>query len=161
MNPQTVKTPKTIPLATTHAHAGGNVIPTTTNSVAPPLIDWNLLASTRASYAAAPFVAISRMISVIIGAFPSTITQGEKVATTPSPAILMSSALEACSTSHVDALSEEEEGALAFEEAVSSFLLFVLLLTLESPHGKRRSGNLLSRDQFRSCAVLAEQMRID
>ncbi|KAL3794963.1 LOW QUALITY PROTEIN: hypothetical protein ACHAW5_000427 [Stephanodiscus triporus] len=47
MNPQTVKIPKTLPFASTHA--GRNVILTTTNYVAPPL------------------VAVSRMISVIIG----------------------------------------------------------------------------------------------
>ena len=114
---QTTKIPKTLPLATTHAN--GDVIPTTTNYVAPPSIDWNLLAS-HASFAAAPIVAISRMIPVIIrGASPqlTIINQGEKVATTPSPTILMCSALEACSTSHVDALGKE--GALAREEAVS------------------------------------------
>ncbi|KAL3763780.1 hypothetical protein ACHAW5_000353 [Stephanodiscus triporus] len=101
MNPQTVKIPKTLPFATTHSD--GEVIPTTTNYVAPPL-DWNLLA-THASFAAAPIVAISRMISVIIGgASPQLmiINQGEKLATTPSPTILMCSALEACSISHVD-----------------------------------------------------------
>jgi hypothetical protein len=116
MNPQTVNIPKTLPLATTHA--GGNVIPKTTNSVAPPL-DWNLLA-THASFAAAPIVAISRTISVIVGGASPQLTiinQGEKVATMPSPTILMCSALEACSTSHVDALVKE--GALAREEAVS------------------------------------------
>ncbi|KAL3767661.1 hypothetical protein ACHAW5_007002 [Stephanodiscus triporus] len=116
MNPQTAKIPKTIlPLATTHA--GGNVIPPTTNSVSPPLIDWNLLAATNASYAAAPFVVISRMISVIIGVTSSKIViQGEEAATMPSPTILMRSALDACSASHVDALDEKEEGASAFEE---------------------------------------------
>jgi hypothetical protein len=126
MNPQTVKIPKTLPFASTHA--GRNVIPKTTTSAALPSIDWNLLA-THASFVAAPIVAISRMISVIIGGASPQLTiinQGEKVATTPSPTILMCSALEACSTSHVDALGEEEEGAFAFEEEVSSFLLFVL-----------------------------------
>ncbi|KAL3783857.1 hypothetical protein ACHAW5_003676 [Stephanodiscus triporus] len=121
MNPQTVKIPKTLPFATTHSD--GEVIPTTTNYVAPPL-DWNLLAS-HASFAVAPIVApivaISKMISVIIGGASPQLTiidQGEKVATTPSPTILMCSALEACSTSHVDARGKEEEGALAFEEAI-------------------------------------------
>ena len=118
MNLQTTKIPKTLPLAT--SHADGDVFPTTTNDVAPPL-DWNLLAS-HASFAAAPIVAISRIISVIIGGASPQLTiinQGKKVATTPSPTILMCSASEACSTSHVDALGEEEEGALAREEAVS------------------------------------------
>ena len=117
MNLQTTKIPKTLPLAT--SHADGDVIPTTTNYVAPPSIDWNLLA-THASFAAAPFIAISRMISVVIrGASPqlTIITQGEMVATTPPPTILMCSALEACFTSHVDALGKE--GVLAREEAVS------------------------------------------
>ena len=131
MNPQTVKIPKTLPLATTHA--GGNVIPTTTNSVSPSLIDWNLLAATHASYAAAPFVVISRMISVIIGATSSKIViQGEEAATMPSPTILMRSALDACSASQIDALDEKEESASAFEEeAVRSFLSFMLWLV---PH---------------------------
>ena len=114
MNLQTTKIPKTVPLATTN----GDVIPTTTNYVAPPSIDWNLLAYV--AFVAAPIVAISRMIPVIIcGASPqlTTINQGEKVATTPSPTILMCSALEACFASHVDAL--RKEGALAREEAVS------------------------------------------
>ena len=131
MNPQTVKIPKTLlPLATTHA--GGNVIPTTTNSDSPPLIDWNLLAATNASYAAAPFVA-TRMISVIIGATSSKIViQGEEAATMPSPTILMRSALDACSASQIDALDEKEESASAFEEeAVRSFLSFMLRLV---PH---------------------------
>ncbi|KAL3792470.1 hypothetical protein ACHAW5_005585 [Stephanodiscus triporus] len=115
MNPQTVKIPKTLPFATTHAD--GNVILTTTNYVAPPLIDWNLLA-THASFAAAPVVAISRMISVIIGgASPQLmIIQGGKMASMPSPTILMCSALEECSTSHVSARGKE--GTLAREEAI-------------------------------------------
>ncbi|KAL3769679.1 hypothetical protein ACHAW5_010260 [Stephanodiscus triporus] len=46
------------------------------------------------------------------------LAKGEKVAMTPSPTIMVCSALEACSTSHVDALGEEEEGASAFEEAM-------------------------------------------
>ncbi|KAL3778118.1 hypothetical protein ACHAW5_008947 [Stephanodiscus triporus] len=100
MNPQTVKIPKTLPLATTHA--GGNVIPKTTNSVATPLIDWSLL-STHASFVAAPIVAISRTISVIVGGDSPQLTiinQGEKVAMMPS---------------HVDALVKE--GASARKEA--------------------------------------------
>ncbi|KAL3765308.1 hypothetical protein ACHAW5_006093 [Stephanodiscus triporus] len=119
MNPQTAKITKTLllPLATTHA--GGNVIPTTTTSVAPALIDWNLLAATRVSCAAAPFVLISRMISVIISASsPKIVIQGEEVAMMPSPTILMRSALDACSASHVNALGEKEEVASAFEEAI-------------------------------------------
>jgi hypothetical protein len=134
MNLQTTKIPKTLPLAT--SHADGDVIPTTTKYVAPPSIDWNLLA-THAPFAAAPIVAISRMISVIIGGSSpqsTIINRGEKVM--PSPTILMCSALEACSTSHVNARGEEEEGAFAFEEAVRSFLSFMRLVTLESPHGK-------------------------
>jgi len=124
VNPQTVKIPKTLPLAT--SHAGENVIPMTTNSVAPPLIDWNLPATTHASYAAAPFVAISRMISVIIGASPSKIViQGEEVATTPSPTILTRNAPDACSASHADAFGEEEENV------VRSFLSYMLGLV---PH---------------------------
>ena len=130
MNAQTVKIPKTLPLAT--SHAGENVFATTTNFVAPPLIDWNLPATTHASYAAAPFVAISRMISVIIGASPSKIViQGEEVATTPSPTILTRNAPDACSASHADAFGEEEEGALAFDDAVRSFLSYMLGLV---PH---------------------------
>ncbi|KAL3799386.1 hypothetical protein ACHAW5_010388 [Stephanodiscus triporus] len=117
MNPQTVKIPKTLPLAT--AHAGGNVDPPTTNYVAPPLIDWNLVATTQASNAAASFVAISRMILVIIGAYRSKIViQGEEVAMTPSPTILTRSALDACSASHVDALCKEDKGSSAFEETI-------------------------------------------
>ena len=134
MNPQTAKITKTLlPLAST-THAGRNVIPKTTSSVAPPLIDWDLLATTHASYAAAPFVAISRMISVIIADSPSKIViQGEEVATTPSPTLLLTrSAQDACSASHVDALCEEEEGALAFKEAVRSFLSFMLWLMSHS-----------------------------
>ena len=130
MNPQTVKIPKTLPFATTHSD--GEVIPTTTNYVAPPL-DWNLLA-THASFAAAPIVAISRMISVIIGgASPQLmIIQGGKMASMPSPTILMRSALDACSASQIDALDEKEESASAFEEeAVRSFLSFMLWLV---PH---------------------------
>jgi len=147
MNPQTVKIPKTLPLATTDA--GGNVIPPTTNSVAPPLIDWNLLAATHASYATAPFVAIARMISVIIGASPSKIVvQGEEVATMPSPTILMRSALDACFASHVDALGEEEEGASAFEEAVRSFLSFMPLLVFIPPHRKCHALTYLSNYQM-------------
>ena len=158
MNPQTIKIPKPLlSLATTHA--GGNVIPKTTKSAAPLLIDWNRL-TTHASYAAPPLVAISSMILVIIGASPqlTNIIQGEKVATTPSPIILMCSTLEACSTSHVDALGEEDEDASGFEEVVRAFLLFMFLLTLKSSHGKCRAPNLLSRDQFRSCTVLEELM---
>ena len=132
MNPQTVKIPKTLPLAT--SHAGENFIATTTNSVAPPLIDWNLPATTHASYGAAPFVAISKMISVIIGGASPQLTiviQGEEVATTPSPTILTRNAPDACSASHADAFGEEEEGALAFENAVRSFLSYMLGLV---PH---------------------------
>ena len=76
--------------------------------------------------------------------------KGEMVATTLSPTILMCSTLEVCSTSHVDALNEGKEGgALAFEEAVRSFLLvFMPLLALIPPHGKCHALTDLSNDQM-------------
>jgi len=56
------------------------------------------------------------------------LVKGKMVVTTLSPTNLICSALKACSTSHVDALGEGEEGgASAFEEAVRSFLSSVLL----------------------------------
>ena len=162
MNLQAIEIPNPPPLASTPA--SGNAIPATTESVAPPSIDPNLLTA-HASYAAAHFVAISRMISsVTIGASPQStnIIQDEKVATTPSPTILMCSAVEACSTCHVYALGEEEEGDVAFEEAVRSFFSFdpCFFSHLNLLTKKCRAPNLLPCDQFRSCAVLAEQTQI-
>ena len=155
MNPHKVKIPKTLHLATNHA--GRNVIPTTTNSFGPPFIDWNLLATSHVSRAAA----ISGMISVVIGVSPSKIIiQGEKEATTPSPPIYMCSALDACPTSFVDGLCEEQEDS-SFEEVVRSFLSFMLRLTLESPHSKCPAPYHLSHYQIRSCAVFAEQTRTE
>ncbi len=49
--------------------------------------------------------------------------KGEKMVMTPPPTISMCSALEACFTGHVDALGEEEEGALTLEESVNNFFL--------------------------------------
>ena len=76
------------------------------------------------------------------------LAKGKMVAMTPSPTILMCSTLEACHTSHVDALGEGEKGgALAFEEAVRSFLLvFMPLLALIPPHGKCHAPTYLSHD---------------
>ncbi|KAL3770000.1 hypothetical protein ACHAW5_005348 [Stephanodiscus triporus] len=81
MNPQTAK-------ITRHYYFLSQLIPMPAGMssprpppLLPPLIDRDHVATTHASYAAAPFVAISRMISVIIAASPSKIViQGEEVA---------------------------------------------------------------------------------
>ena len=133
MKPKSINIPTTLPLTTTCA--GGNVIPTTTNSVHQPIIDMNLLATTHVSYANAPFVAISRMISVFVGGSPSKIIiKEEKVATMPFPTVLMCSALEASATIHVDALCEEEQDDSAFEVLVRSFLLLCFVSNLFFSH---------------------------
>ena len=140
MQSQTLEIPKTFSLQETCA-GSTNVIPKTANCVAPPVIDGNIdhntkqfdLLATHTSFTAAPLVTISGMISVIIGAprQAKIIAQGrKKVGMMTSPTMLSCPALVLACITHANALCNKEEGALAFEKVVRSFLSCMLLLTL-------------------------------
>ena len=119
----------------------GLCLQTTANCVAPPVIDGNInhntklfeLLATHTSFTAAPLVTISGMISVIIGAprQAKIIAQGrKKVGMMTSPTMLSCPALVLACFTHANVLCNKEEGALAFEKVVRSFLSCMLLLTL-------------------------------
>ena len=91
------------------------------------------LLATHTSFTAAPLVAISGMILVIISAPQQSkiIVQGwKKVGMMTSPTRLSCPALVLACFTHANTLCNKEEGALAFEKVVRSFLLCMLLLTL-------------------------------
>ena len=140
MKPQTLKIPTTLTLQETCA-GSMNDICKTTNCVAPPVIDGNVsqnanqfdLLPTHTSFTAAPLVAISGMISVIIGAprQAKIIVQGQKkVGMMTSPTMLSCPALVLACITHANSLCNKEEGALAFEKVVRHFLSCMLLLAL-------------------------------
>ena len=139
MKSQTLKITKTRSLQETRA-GSTNDIPKTTNCVAPPEIDGNMiqhenqfdLLLTHTSFTAAPLVDIFEMISVIIGAPRQSaiiIQGGKKVVMMPSPTMLSCFALVMACFTHANSLCNEEERALAFENEVQSFLSCMLLLT--------------------------------
>jgi hypothetical protein len=146
MKSQALKIPKTLPLQKTCA-GNTNDTPKTTNCVAPPDIDGNMshnasqldLLPTHTSFAAAPLVDISGMISVIIGAPRQSkiiIHGGKKVVMIPSPTVTSFFALVLACFTHANDLCNEEECSLAFEKVVRSFLSCMLLLTRENPSRK-------------------------
>ena len=118
-----------------------NAIPKTANCIAPPVIDGNIdhntkqfdLLATHTSFTAAPLVAISGMILVIIGAPQQSkiiVQRWKKVGMMTSQTMLSCPALVLACFSHANTLCNKEEGALAFEKVVRSFLSCMLLLTL-------------------------------
>ncbi len=141
MQSQTLEIPKTCTHQET-CSGSTNAIPKTANCIAPPVIDGNIdhntkqfdLLATHTSFTAAPLVAISGMISVIISAPRQSkiIVQGrKKVGMMTSPTMLSCPALVLACFTHANTLCNKEEGAaLAFEKVVRSFLSCMLLLTL-------------------------------
>jgi hypothetical protein len=89
--------------------------------------------------------------------------QGGTIVTISYPAILTRNALVLASFIGLDDVLGDEGGvALKAEEAVRFFFSWLhLFLYLHTLTKKWHGLNLLSLDQFRSCALLADQPRID